>query len=80
MTFKTCQWISGDPTPFDECKCGAPTEKGGAWCAAHHAQVYVPRPPGEVRDVFALAFGVSTFRLPLGLGRAAVVREFDSSW
>ena len=80
MKFTTCQWIAGEPTPFDDCKCGAPTEKGGPWCPDHKKLVYEPTPPGEVRNDFAFAFGASTFRLPLGLSRSCVMREFDSDW
>jgi hypothetical protein len=36
--FRTCQWptTSGRPWRF----CDAPTVKGGAWCAEHHARCY----------------------------------------
>lgn len=80
MRFKTCQWIAGEPTPFGDCKCGAPTKDGAPWCADHRKLVYVTLPPGTVYNAGAHAFGASTFRLPLGLSRSAVQSEFDAGW
>ena len=33
-----CQWISGEPTGDDSCKCGAPALIGLPYCAEHHAK------------------------------------------
>lgn len=43
LRFKTCQWIEGQPTPDDSCKCGAPVVMGEPYCAAHLRQAWVRR-------------------------------------
>ena len=43
--FKTCQYIAGEPSADDACKCGAPTDEGGVYCARHRARcTYQPQP------------------------------------
>ncbi len=47
---KGCCFIEGDPLApgltFDEVICGASVDRiGGAYCAAHHARVWVRQPP-----------------------------------
>ncbi len=46
MRFATCQWIAGQPSADDACKCGRPTV-GGPWCAEHKAHARGQRQPGE---------------------------------
>jgi hypothetical protein len=36
--FVRCQWIPGEPSPTDGCKCGAPTMDGEPYCAEHTAR------------------------------------------
>ncbi len=74
----TCQYIGGDPTPDDSCKCGAPTRDGGAWCDTHRAMVYVPPDPDQEARDFALFFGSSRFRLDMFLSRSSIARDFDA--
>lgn len=33
--FAKCQWISGEPSASDSCKCLAPTDGVGPYCAEH---------------------------------------------
>lgn len=44
---RTCQWIAGEPSPDDACKCGAPALSGRPYCEAHCKRAYV-RPVGPV--------------------------------
>ena len=46
-----CQWIEGEPTGDDACKCGGRAVEGTAWCADHLARIWRPRETagGEVR-------------------------------
>ena len=37
-----CRWIEGNPRAADVLVCGAPTIKGGPWCADHRPRVLVP--------------------------------------
>ena len=39
VSFKTCQWIDGQPTKDDSCKCGQPATRG-AYCDEHYRQSY----------------------------------------
>ena len=32
---RTCQWIKGQPSANDACKCGAPVEEGRPYCLPH---------------------------------------------
>jgi hypothetical protein len=36
-----CQWIEGEPSEDDRCKCGAPAADGRSYCAAHEARAYL---------------------------------------
>ncbi|RJF80930.1 hypothetical protein D3877_11890 [Azospirillum cavernae] len=37
---RVCQWIEGEPTPDDSCKCGAPSAPGHAYCGPHLRRAY----------------------------------------
>ncbi len=44
----TCQWIAGEATPSDACKCGQPAiahpdGRRSSWCEDHYARVYTRR-------------------------------------
>ncbi|SMF47650.1 GcrA cell cycle regulator [Azospirillum oryzae] len=43
---KTCQWIEGNPTPDDSCKCLAPSAPGVSYCPDHAARAYRVLPRG----------------------------------
>jgi GcrA cell cycle regulator len=34
---RTCQFIAGEPSADDACKCGEPVLEGSSYCAKHHA-------------------------------------------
>lgn len=36
-----CQWIEGEPSADDACKCGRPALVGRSWCPDHFARVYI---------------------------------------
>ena len=36
----TCQFIAGDPSPDDSCKCGRPARLGSSYCPEHHARCW----------------------------------------
>ena len=38
---RQCQWIAGEPTPDDSCKCLTETRPASPWCEEHHEQAYV---------------------------------------
>ncbi|MCC6194597.1 MAG: hypothetical protein IT518_09040 [Burkholderiales bacterium] len=40
---RTCQWIDGEPSADDACKCGQPTMLGFSYCEPHLARAYQPR-------------------------------------
>lgn len=40
FTPHVCQWIEGEPSADDACKCGAPALSGSSYCAEHHARCY----------------------------------------
>ena len=44
---RTCQYIAGEPSADDSCKCSLPAVPGGSYCVLHQAVCYVP--PAEVR-------------------------------
>lgn len=46
---QTCQYIEGEPTADDSCKCGKPSAPGFSWCADHKAVVY--QPPEAAADL-----------------------------
>lgn len=37
---KTCQWIEGNPTPDDSCKCLAPSAPGVSYCPEHARRAF----------------------------------------
>ncbi|WP_169054909.1 GcrA family cell cycle regulator [Azospirillum sp. TSA2s] len=43
---KSCQWIEGNPTPDDSCKCLAPSAPGVSYCPDHAARAYRVLPRG----------------------------------
>lgn len=43
---RLCQWIEGDPTPDDSCKCLAPSAPGVSYCPAHAQRAYRVLPRG----------------------------------
>lgn len=40
--FRTCQWIDGEPSRDDSCKCGKPAATGSSYCDDHLARAYRP--------------------------------------
>ncbi len=44
MKFSRCQFIAGQPSVDEACKCGRPTD-GGPWCAEHHRRCTVKVQP-----------------------------------
>lgn len=42
-----CQWIRGEPTADDSCKCGRPVAAGSRtpYCETHLRRAYLVRPP-----------------------------------
>ena len=40
---KTCQWIAGEPSADDACKCGAATGASRVYCPAHEARAWYVR-------------------------------------
>lgn len=50
---RRCQFIEGEPSPDDACKCGRAAEPGHSWCAAHLSRVREsePRTPGWLREL-----------------------------
>ena len=39
---RLCQWIEGEPSGDDSCKCLVPVEPGRPYCAAHWARAWRP--------------------------------------
>ena len=39
---KSCQWIEGEPSADDSCKCGAPVVPGRSYCAEHLKRTIIP--------------------------------------
>lgn len=48
--FNTCQYIAGEASADDSCKCGAATEYGSPWCPTHYALCWRVAPPREGRS------------------------------
>jgi hypothetical protein len=46
---KICQWIEGEPTWDDTCKCCAPTQAGSVYCSEHLARAYTKKAEPEER-------------------------------
>jgi len=40
---RRCQWIEGEPSAEDACKCGQPSVEGRPYCSEHTARAYVKR-------------------------------------
>ncbi len=40
---KTCQWIAGEPSANDACKCSAATGASRVYCPAHEARAWYVR-------------------------------------
>lgn len=48
VTYRTCQWISGDPRADGGAVfCGGAVAQGKPFCACHSARAYVPLKPEE---------------------------------
>lgn len=43
FTARACQWIDGEPSADDACKCGEPTMPGVSYCAPHFKRAYQVR-------------------------------------
>ena len=41
--FKGCQYISGQPSIDNACKCGRATIEDSAYCAGHHRDCHIQR-------------------------------------
>mgnify|MGYP002624215135 FL=1 len=41
LRIKACQYIAGDPSHDDACKCGAPVQRGKPYCEAHQRRAWV---------------------------------------
>jgi hypothetical protein len=55
-----CQFIAGEPTRDEGCKCGAPRKDGSPYCPDHHAICYHPVNPalrarGDERTAYIAA-------------------------
>ncbi len=52
LTFRACQWITGEPSADDRCKCGRPAVSGSPYCAHHRdrARLPLPVPMSQRRD------------------------------
>lgn len=60
--FRTCQWIDGEPSADDACKCGQPTHGLTSYCEPHAKRVIVPRPPVGSRPGVFFNKTVGNFR------------------
>ena len=61
---RQCQWIEGEPSGDDSCKCLRETAPGASWCPPHRTRIFLPPEVADQR------FG------PLrGLVRGQVVRR-----
>ena len=45
--FESCQWIVGEPTGEDACKCGRPISRGGPYCERHEVRAHLRACPGQ---------------------------------
>ena len=46
--FRRCQWIAGEPSWSDDCKCEEPALEGESWCSHHRLRAYgLPEPLRE---------------------------------
>ena len=51
-TFERCQWIEGEPSPDDGCKCGASTVPGHPYCGIHRQRAVLHVPERRVQAHF----------------------------
>ena len=40
---RPCQWIAGEPSADDACKCGAPVIEGTSYCEPHWRRAFIPK-------------------------------------
>ena len=45
--FRECQWIPGEPSADDACKCGAKTGRSRVYCPEHEARAWPAAQAGE---------------------------------
>lgn len=48
VTRHGCQWINGEPSGDNACKCGKPARSGSPYCPTHHNRCYLNREPRKV--------------------------------
>lgn len=46
---RRCQWIEGEPSGDDSCKCLRETVRGESWCPTHLERIYLPPELAEER-------------------------------
>jgi hypothetical protein len=46
---RRCQWIAGEPSADDGCKCGRPVRPASSYCAAHHRRAWKAGSPLPAR-------------------------------
>lgn len=46
---RQCQWIEGEPSGDDDCKCLRRTPPGSSWCPAHRGRIHLPPELAETR-------------------------------
>lgn len=54
-----CQWIDGDPTRDDSCKCSAKPAEGSVWCEEHLRRAYTKSKPWEPKPSHSYGFSRS---------------------
>ena len=47
VRFRECQWIAGEPSADDACKCGAAAGPSRVYCPAHEARAWYVRQSQE---------------------------------
>lgn len=57
MRYKTCQWISGNPTSSEDCKCGEPAQDDQPYCIEHFELAYQKARPRSRAPHLALPGG-----------------------
>ena len=45
-----CQFIAGEPTVDDSCKCSGKTKPGSCYCPEHHVRCHTATAVGEVAE------------------------------
>ena len=61
---RQCQWIEGEPSGDDRCKCRRETARGLSWCPAHLDRIYLP--PEVAEERFGRLPGVAQTRSAAG--------------